>query len=94
MPDCTQKLFLANGELIPIAEFDRFFCPGSSYVYEVFRVIQGVPLFIDDHIERFFQTTSLAGATAAVDKIMLLKEIKTLIKANEVNEGNIKIAIT
>ncbi|NTW25473.1 MAG: aminotransferase class IV, partial [Lentimicrobium sp.] len=40
------------------------------------------------------QTTSLAGATAAVDKIMLLKEIKTLIKANEVNEGNIKIAIT
>jgi len=93
MPDCTQKLFLANGELFPIAEFDHFFCPGPDYIYEVFRVIEGIPLFIEDHIERFFQTTSLAGASAAVDKLTLFNNIQTLIKANEVNEGNIKIAI-
>jgi len=94
MPDCTQKFFLANGELFPIAGFDHFFCPGPDYIYEVFRVIEGIPLFIEDHIERFFQTTSLAGAFVSVDRNVLLGDIKTIIKANGVNEGNIKIAIT
>lgn len=93
MPEYTRDFFLANRKLLPAEHFSEYFAPGLHYVYEVFRVIDGIPLFIEDHLERFFQTTRLAGTDAGCEDAGLLSDIRTLISANNGGEGNIKISI-
>lgn len=93
MPEYTRDQFIANGKLLPVEAFDGLFSPDLHYIYEVFRIIDGIPLFIEDHLDRFFQTTLLAGADAGCDRKQLFNEIQTLISANRDGEGNIKISI-
>ncbi|MBK9359552.1 MAG: aminotransferase class IV [Bacteroidales bacterium] len=93
MGDCTRTTFLANGELLPAGGFDDYFSPEKTYIYEVFRVIDGIPLFIDDHLDRFFATVRLAGADPGCGRDQLLADITLLINANEPGDGNIKISI-
>ncbi|MBK6963782.1 MAG: hypothetical protein IPH20_07485 [Bacteroidales bacterium] len=54
MTEYTRDFFIANRELLPAEHFTEYFSPELHYVYEVFRVIDGIPLFIEDHLERFF----------------------------------------
>ncbi len=93
MPENTRDFFIANTKLLPAEHFTEYFTPGPHYIYEVFRVIDSIPLFIEDHLERFFYTTRLAGADAGCEYAGLLNDIGTLISANNGGEGNIKISI-
>ncbi len=93
MSDCTRTTFMANGELIPVAGFDDYFSPEKTYIYEVFRVIDGIPLFIEDHLDRFFETVRLAGADSVCKRLQLLNDVQSVIRANGRDEGNIKISI-
>ncbi|KAF0198646.1 MAG: branched-chain amino acid aminotransferase [Bacteroidetes bacterium] len=93
MTDCTRMVFMANGELQPVAVFDDYFSPEKTYIYEVFRVIDGIPLFIEDHLDRFFETVRLAGADSGCKRNQLLTDILSVIGANGRDEGNIKISI-
>jgi len=93
MTEYTRDFFIANGKLLAVEAFDGFFSPELHYIYEVFRIIDGIPLFVEDHLDRFFQTTLLAGADPDCDRKQLFNEIKTLISANKGGEGNIKISI-
>jgi len=61
-------------------------------IYEVIRVINGVPVFIEDHIERLFQSANLAGiefspASALTDEILT-----DFIKRNNLTACNIRIS--
>lgn len=93
MPEYTRDLFMANGEMLAVSAFEDYFSPRQTYIYEVFRAIQGIPLFIEDHLDRFFQTMLLAGTGSCCSRTELLGNIKKLIKLNGGNEGNIKISI-
>ncbi len=65
--------------------------PPKNHIYEVFRVIRGVPLFIEDHLKRLaFSAKSLQ---MSVDADIVLKDIETLIRVNSKPDGNIKIII-
>lgn len=93
MSDCSGDYFIMNGSLLQIKEFDTCFLPNRNYIYEVFRIIDNIPLFIEDHIERFFQTMLLADEQELMDRQALLKDISLLIRQNNGGDGNIKIAI-
>lgn len=93
MTEYTRDFFIANRELLPAEHFTEYFSPGLHYVYEVFRVIDGIPLFIEDHLERFFHTSRLAGVDVACNNESLLSDIKGMISANNGGVGNIKISI-
>lgn len=93
MSECARTHFISNGELLPVSRFEACFSPQAMYIYEVFRVIDGIPLFIEDHIDRFYHTTRLAGADADFDRKRLLADIEKVIAANEKSEGNIKISV-
>ena len=93
MSECARTHFISNGELLPVSRFEASFLPKLAYIYEVFRVIDGIPLFIEDHIERFYQTTRLAGVDLDSDRNQLLRDIEITIAANEKSEGNIKISV-
>jgi branched-chain amino acid aminotransferase len=93
MPEYTRELFMANGEMLAVSAFEDYFSPRQTYIYEVFRIIQGIPLFIEDHLDRFFQTTVLAGTVSGCSRKELLGNILKVIRQNGGNEGNIKISI-
>lgn len=92
MNEVSRDYFLHNSELKPAGLFASLFCPPANYVYEVFRVDSGVPLFLDDHLERFFKTLELSGLKFEVAESELKKQIGQLIQKNAPEEGNIKIA--
>lgn len=61
-------------------------------VYEVLRVIRGIPLFIGDHLERFFHSARLAGKSIRFSPLEIEASINSLITTNKVSEGNILIS--
>ncbi len=92
MPECTREFFMLNGELLPVSLFEQHFLPPAFYSYEVFRTDDGVALFLEDHLQRFFGTARLAGFNPGRDEKGMQELIYRLIRKNSPGEGNIKIA--
>lgn len=69
--------------------------PGQAWVYEVLRLMRGVPLFCEDHLERLAQSARLAGLTTPMPDAGEWKQhIRALAEANDVYEGNVKILLS
>lgn len=91
MSECVSKYFIFNDNLYPVAEFEQLYKPGDEYLYEVFRVQNRIPLFIEDHMDRFSETVQLSGLAVQVNREHLMMLIQMLIESNQANPGNIKI---
>jgi len=64
----------------------------SEYsLYEVIRVIDGVLLFLDDHLDRLDAGIRLLGMRIAYDRLILRSALQRLIIASEQFTGNIKL---
>lgn len=63
--------------------------PENSF-YEVLRVQNGIPLFLEDHTSRFLNSCRLKGITFPHSMKYLRRLILQLIWKNEINTGNIK----
>ncbi|MGM0620278.1 MAG: aminotransferase class IV [Bacteroidota bacterium] len=84
------NFFIFNGELKPVSDFIPSENDGG--VYEVLRVVKGIPLFSEEHMERFFASAALAGKAIRYEKLEILSFIQKLISANKVLFGNILIS--
>ena len=84
------RYFIFNGELRPNSEFRAFENAGG--IYEVFRVEKGVPLFIEDHLARFYKSANIARKTIRVSPEQITKFIFTLVSENKVSAGNILLS--
>jgi len=92
--ECTRSFFVFEGRTVPSGEFSVYFTTTAKYIYEVFRVQNGVPLFIEDHMERLWKTAFLEKVNLPFNQIDLLADIFLLIRNNPMHEGNIKIFIS
>lgn len=92
--ECTDDFFVYDGSLLPVAKFSDCFIITTKYIYEVLRVQQGVPLFIEDHMERLWKTAALEELNLPFNKEEILADISQLILKNYKAEGNIKIFIS
>ncbi len=93
MTECLGKFFMKNGQLLEATLFDESFLSKPHYIYEVFRVIDGLPLFIEDHLERLKQTIELSGLPAEMVPADFEQQVQRLIEANALQEGNIKVVM-
>lgn len=91
--ECNRNFFLLNQSIVKTDDFHRFFNPPLSYIYEVFRVSQQVPLFIEDHLQRFFNTAELSAVETGFDYDQILDYIHQVIAINPPDEGNMKLAL-
>lgn len=82
-----------NGCETPSAHFDASFLSSPHYIYEVFRVIDGVPLFVEDHLERLKQTCELSEHCPGFSLGDIHEQVKLLLKYNSLQTGNVKIAL-
>ena len=63
-------------------------------IFDFFGVRGGVPLFIDDYLDRFYRSAELVGLTIPVQRQQLLSDIKELIKRNELRKAYCKIILS
>lgn len=93
MEECRGRYFFCNGQLKDTTGFDDSFLSSPYYIYEVFRVIEGVALFLEDHLQRLEDTCRLSNHCHGFDKASLQKQVAGLIAQNELQTGNIKVVL-
>jgi branched-chain amino acid aminotransferase len=89
--DAAFDYLFVNGELHPSCEaviFDRI--DGNS-VYEVIKLIEGVPLFFEDHLARLQRSAALMGAGIEKPPAQVRAEISGLVEKNGCADINVKL---
>lgn len=89
MSDCLHSYFIRNSTDIPASLWNKSILSAGKSIYEVIRVIEGVPLFLDDHLKRFKNSLNLSGLKSGMSAMEISRALKRLIKINEVSLGNI-----
>jgi len=84
-----QQFFIADSKMHTVQSSACVLPPPPNHIYEVFRVINGVALFLEDHIERLQHSIDEAGILTEAQS--LLPDIDKLLKLNGYATGNIKI---
>lgn len=84
------QYFVFNHEIRP----NHLFVPSENEggIYEVLRVSKGVPLFLEDHLERFYRSAKIAGINIRFSPVQIEALLKKLIQKDGIGEGNILIS--
>jgi branched-chain amino acid aminotransferase len=86
--------FIINGKEKPAGLFDGGILLSGVSFYEVMRVKEKTPLFLEDHLDRLAASLLAGGVKAGLQSGMITKCLRLLITANEsVNEGNIRLIL-
>lgn len=88
LPVCNYFCF--NGEIQPVEKFVPSENEGG--IYEVLRVVNGVPLFLEDHLDRFYKSAEIAGKPIRFSSSEVYSFLKLLIQKDKVETGNILIS--
>ena len=91
MSECYNTYFILNNDIRTCSEFDDGRLQHGISPYEVIRIIDGVPLFLEDHIERFRQSLASKDLEFCYDTKQLKSNIYRLLDENNKCTGNIKL---
>jgi branched-chain amino acid aminotransferase len=91
MSECYGDYFILNGELSPCGMFKNSDVYEGDSLYEVIRMMGGVPLFVNDHIDRLENSVSHHGRKMLADRTSVIRLIMNLRKSADVKEANLKI---
>lgn len=84
------QYFLHNGRLKTISEFNDNIISGEKVIYEVIKISDSAPIFLDEHLSRMRQSIELSKFKT-IDLNSLRKSIKELLHINPVEQQNIKL---
>lgn len=84
------KYFIKNNQILPVTEFVSIKNEGG--IYEVIRVINGVPLFLEEHLSRLFNSAAIAKKQIPFNESEIESMLKKLIDVNDRKLGNIFIS--
>jgi branched-chain amino acid aminotransferase len=91
MPECYGKKFVINGDIQPTESFDNSLIYEGDSIYEVIRLVKGVPVFFSDHIERLTASVMYQKKKILADPVAIRKAILLLTRSDKKKEANIKI---
>jgi branched-chain amino acid aminotransferase len=94
MNDCIGKWFIWNGNSQPVADFNENIFLGKEAIYEVIRVEEEIPVFIEDHLSRIGHTFNLSQLRITLNENRIKQQVNDLIKINKHQSGAVKIIIT
>jgi len=93
MPEYLGEFFIHNGNLTTTSAFDNSFLKNPHYIYEVFRVIDGVALFLEDHLDRLNKTCQLSEHCHGFSSGDICRQVHKVIDANNFSYGNLKMVL-
>lgn len=63
-------------------------------IFDFFRTVNNTPLFLEDHLDRFFYSASQLNLKVGKDRNQIKKLIHQLIERNNIPESGIRITLT
>ena len=93
MEQVEETFYFINNQKIPTEQNTIFDELDGKNIYEVIRVQQGVPLFLEDHLERFRASAAATGLQLNDSDTVLTNRIYHLVSLNHVINKNIKIIL-
>ncbi len=86
------KYCVINGLIKPAEKFKTEFIKNGCSIYEVLRVLNGKPVFIEAHLDRLQGSAHLTAAEAP-SFTAIQQGISQLIAANKIENGNIELVV-
>jgi branched-chain amino acid aminotransferase len=93
MAELTGSYYSENSIFRQASTFRPEFFNSGIAIYEVLRIIHGVALFLEDHIERLQASVNLSELSYTVTLAEIRKLIGTLAHKNNISHGNVKIVL-
>jgi branched-chain amino acid aminotransferase len=91
MNECCGKKFILNGTLQTVEMFDKSLVYEGESVYEVLRLVRGIPIFFRDHMERLVSSVKFQRKEVLADIAEIRQSIITLARSQKKREANLKI---
>lgn len=91
MNECFGNKFILNGQLQTAELFDNSLIYEGDSIYEVIRMVKGIPVFFNDHLERMQSGVKYQGKEMLASPESLRKAIITLSRSERKKETNLKI---
>lgn len=91
--EIAKDYFLYNGDLLPSREFNLDKAVAYPAFYEVIRLVDGVALFFEEHMERLWTSMKLLGYRQVFDDQLIKEHISRLLDANQAYNYNVKIIV-
>ncbi|MFL2100390.1 aminotransferase class IV [Desemzia sp. FAM 23991] len=88
-----QSLYYLNNQEQSTEDLSPFEQLSGKNVYEVIRVREGIPLFLEDHLHRFRRSALSVGIPLAESDDVLTERLYQLVAKNEVSNQNIKLIL-
>lgn len=89
--EARNKYFKINDSILESNEDDIFEQIITPSIYEVIRVIDGVPIFLEEHLDRMFTSARIINYDMLYSKDQIKESIKEVILKNKVHNQNIKL---
>lgn len=83
--------YMFNGKLVSTENPEGFKKATDPSIYEVIRVIDGVPLFKEEHLRRMRKSAELLGYNIEKSDQEISSEVDKLIRSNNCRNLNIKL---
>jgi len=90
METALLNYFVLDTQLHSTCDFNPYVLEKGIGIYEVLRVEQGVPVFLHEHINRFFSSATLENIPVKLSEMFIRQAVKLLIGQNRMRQGNIK----
>lgn len=91
MSDIINSVYIKNSEILKVSDFDEKIINNGKSLYEVIRVIDGIPLFLEEHLERLNNSSKITNKKIWISLDDIKSKLLKLIKVNQVEVGNIKL---
>ncbi|HLR35036.1 MAG TPA: aminotransferase class IV [Tissierellales bacterium] len=92
--EAIKDFFIINGKMEKVADTNIFEKITKPLIYEVIRVINGIPIFLEEHLERFEKSARLTGYSVSRTVEEIIEDIERLISKNNIRNLNIKLLYT
>lgn len=88
-----QKYLLKNNKIIATEGFDPHEITKTTSIYEVIRIIDGIPLFLEEHLERLNRSIMLLDFGHKIDLQHIGEQVHHLIEVNQCYNYNMKLIV-
>lgn len=93
MTEAVMSSFIHNGNIYNVSEFDKVYSEKYPSIYEVIRIIDKVPIFLEEHYERLRHSAEIIGYKLNLSTENIKENINKMIELNNVDNYNIKIVL-
>ncbi|OJV66066.1 MAG: hypothetical protein BGO41_09050 [Clostridiales bacterium 38-18] len=90
MPKQVMRIRIIDGQPVEQAQDVSF---TASPIYEVIRLFEGVPLFIESHLKRLYNSMQLTGLILDLTMEQVVKAIQLLIELTHMSNTNVRLEI-